>query len=104
MNIQDIDNQLKELAILTSNEHKDRNNELNEEIISQSASKNSSNLEEKKESKDEKDEVFHRLYKGKEDNTNDGKIDRTNKVKFFELLNDNLLFVIYNNDGIVLLY
>ena len=104
MNTQDIDNQLKELAILTSNEHKDRNNELNEEIISQSASKNSSNLEEKKESKEEKDDVFHRLYKGKEDNTNDGKIDRTNKVKFFELLNDNLLFVIYSNDGVVLLY
>ena len=51
-----------------------------------------------------KEEVFNRLYKSKKDEVDDGKIIKTNKVKFFELINDNLLFVIYYNDGCTLLY
>ena len=104
MNTHDIDNKLKELTILTSNENKDKFNSIENGNFSQSESYNSSETEAKVENPDDKNDVFQRLYKGKEDDTNDGKIERTNKVKFFELLNDNLLFVIYNNDGIVLLY
>ena len=51
-----------------------------------------------------KDEVFKRLYKSKKIEIDDGKIVKNNRVKFFELLNDNLLFVIYHNDGCTLLY
>ena len=94
MNTHDIDNKLKELNILTSNENKDKFNSIENGNFSQSESYNSSKTEAKVENPDDKNDVFQRLYKGKEDDTNDGKIERTNKVKFFELLNDNLLFVI----------
>ena len=32
------------------------------------------------------------------------RVNKSNRVKYFELINDNLLFVIYQNDGILLLY
>ena len=54
--------------------------------------------------KTSKDEVFRRLYKSKKEEITDEKIVKDNKIKFFELINDNLLFVIYSNDGCSLLY
>ena len=54
--------------------------------------------------KTSKDEVFKRLYKTKKEEIKDEKIVRDNPVKFFELINDNLLYVIYANDGCSLLY
>lgn len=49
-------------------------------------------------------DVFKRLYKAKEDDYNDVRVNRSNRVKYFELINDNLLFVVYQNEGILLLY
>ena len=54
--------------------------------------------------KTSKDEVFQRLYKSKKEEIIDEKIVKDNDVKFFELINDNLLYVIYSNDGCSLLY
>ena len=51
-----------------------------------------------------KDEVFKRLYKTKKEEFKNEKIIRDNPVKFFELINDYLLYVIYANDGCSLLY
>ena len=103
MNTKNIDNQLKELSILTNDNIKEKNDNLNNNDLSSQISKNSSKMDDKDNLSD-KDDVFHRLYKGKEKDENDVKIDRTNKVKYFELINDNLLFIVYNNDGIILLY
>ena len=102
MTTKDIDNKLKELSILTSIDNNNNNqndyNDSNEQL-----SKNSS-INGLKDNLSDKDDVFHRLYKGKVNDENDGKIERNNKVKYFELLNDNLLFIVFNNDGIILLY
>ena len=51
-----------------------------------------------------KNEVFNRLYKTKREEIKNEKIIRDNPVKFFELINDNLLYVIYTKDGCSLLY
>ena len=51
-----------------------------------------------------KDEVFRRLYKSKKEEIIDEKLVKDNQVKFFELINDYLLLVIYANDGCSLLY
>ena len=64
MSTQDIDNKLKELSILTSNDNnnlKDKNDfDSNDQL-----SKNSSVVD-LKDNLSDKDDVFHRLYKGKE--------------------------------------
>ena len=66
------------------------------------------NLEENEENKklesSESDDVFKRLYIPKNKAEIDEKLNKTNKVKFFELINDNLLFIIYENDGCSLFY
>ena len=54
--------------------------------------------------KTSRDEVFNRLYRTKKEEIIDEKIVKDNRVKFFELINDNLLFVIYSKDGCSLLY
>ena len=54
--------------------------------------------------KKKNDDVLERLYKTKREDDNNLKINKKCKVKFFELINDNLLFVIYEDDGCVLLY
>ena len=51
-----------------------------------------------------RDEVFRRLYKSKKEEIIDEKLVRNNKIRFFELINDNLLFIIYANDGCTFLY
>ena len=104
----DLDSQLKKISLLTSAPIKKI-----EKAPKSSSSllKNESNLEENESSKhlkteveNNKNDVFKRLYKSKNIDFNDAKINRTNKVKFFELINDNLLLVFYANDGCSLLY
>ena len=104
----DLDDQLKKISVLTSAPIKKINNiQKNSSSLLKSES---SSLEENKsqnlksENESSKMDVFKRLYKSKNDEYNDGKINRNNRVKFFELINDNLLFVIYANDGCSLLY
>ena len=48
--------------------------------------------------------VFDRLYIPKNKLEINDKLNKTNKVKFFELINDNLLFILYENDGCSLFY
>ena len=90
----DLDDQLKKISLLTSAPIKRINN------IQKSSSSllksESSSLEENKsqnlksENDNSKMDVFKRLYKSKNDEYNDGKINRNNRVKFFELINDKL--------------
>ena len=105
----DLDDQLKKISLLTSPPVKkiDGIPKNNSSSISDSNSNSldgndSKNL--KTEVENSKNDVFKRLYKSKNIDFNDGKINKKNKVKFFELINDNLLFVIYANDGCCLLY
>ena len=60
--------------------------------------------EDKKQESTESDNVFERLYIPKNKAEISEKLDKTNNVKFFELINDNLLFIIYENDGCTLFY
>ena len=50
------------------------------------------------------DDVFERLYIPKHKAEINDKLNKTNTVKFFELINDNLLFIIYENDGCCLFF
>ena len=54
--------------------------------------------------KTSKEEVFQRLYNTKKKEIINRKLVKDNRVKFFELINDNLLFVLYSNDGCSLIY
>ena len=105
----DLDEQLKKISILTSAPIKkiESLNKNNSSLIkndSMSMSEGNESKYLKTENENSKNDVFKRLYKSKNIDLNDGKINRKNKVKFFELINDNLLFVIYANDGCCLLY
>ena len=100
----ELDSKLKELAMMTSApsskqkdyEGMDEENQKNDGTGIQSA--------ESKDEKSEGNDVFRRLYKAKEKEDDDCRVNKSNRVKYFELINDNLLFVIYQNDGILLLY
>ena len=103
----DLDEQLKKISILTSAPIKkiESFNKNNSSLIkNDSMSEGNESKYLKTENENSKNDVFKRLYKSKNIDLNDGKINRKNKVKFFELINDNLLFVIYANDGCCLLY
>ena len=114
ININNIDNKLTDIIVLLSKnlQNKDSNDydEKNKTILNINNNNDNGefgsnhNNENDPKSKTVRDEVFKRLYKAKKIEINDGKIERNNRVKFFELINDNLLFVIYNNDGCTLLY
>ena len=106
----DLDEKLKEISILTNTFRKKKNMDNGSEnntITSVKSEKNSieNNEEENKVEEDNtKDDVFKRLYISKTEQENDAKISKNNNVKFFELINDNLLFIIYANDGCTLMY
>ena len=117
INKNNIDHQLREITLFTNALHNDDNTEekssknlLNINNTNYNGSFGFANNEKDKKNKTlfgnttMKNEVFKRLYKSKKIDIDDGKIIRNNRVKFFELLNDNLLFVIYHNDGCTLLY
>ena len=61
-----------------------------------------------KENKDlesiDSDNVFERLYIPKNKNEIGDKLVKNNKIKFFELINDNLLFIVYEKDGCSVFY
>ena len=115
INNDNIDIKLREITLLSnsvqiddSNEYENQNNNVNN-IANNTNYNNGFGTTSKKNmtvlaNKTLKDEVFKRLYKSKKVEIQDGKIIKNNGVKFFELINDNLLFVIYNNDGCTLLY
>ena len=120
INKNNIDNKLREITLLSNNVQNDDINESEEKNKKNNFNINSTNYngafglnqnndnETKNKTlfgnKTMKDEVFKRLYRSKKVEINDGKIIKNNGVKFFELINDNLLFVIYYNDGCTLLY
>ena len=125
INKNNIDNKLREIILLSNNLQNEENNineneekNKNKNILNINSTNyngyngfnnNQSNVSDKKNktlfgNKTMKDEVFKRLYKAKKIEIDDGKIVRNNRVKFFELINDNLLFIIYYNDGCTLLY
>ena len=62
------------------------------------------NEEEKKIESSGSDNVFERLYILKNKAEINDKLNKTNTVKFFELISDSLLFIIYENDGCSLFY
>ena len=116
INNENIDKKLREITLLSNNLQIDDSNEYKKKTGNNNNIANNTNYNNngfdfanKKNipllaNKTVKDEVFKRLYKSKKIEINDGKIIKSNGVKFFELINDNLLFVIYNNDGCTLLY
>ena len=120
INKNNIDNKLREITLLSNslqnndtNDYDDKNkNILNINSTNYNGPFGFNNQNNEKDNKNKtlfgnktmKEEVFKRLYKSKKIEINDGKIVRNNRVKFFELINDNLLFVIYYNDGCTLLY
>ena len=120
INKNNIDNKLREIILLSNNLQNNDNSD-NDDKNKNVANINNTNYNgpfgfnnqnNEKDSKNKtlfgnktmKEEVFKRLYKSKKIEINDGKIVRNNRVKFFELINDNLLFIIYYNDGCTLLY
>ena len=110
-----IDSKLREisnlLTINLSNTKKDKNkekeqdkenNKENEDNESEESGSESNGKSEEKMSEQEK--KIQKLYKPKGDEEEDEKLVKNNGVKFFELINDNLLFVIYIKDGCSLFY
>ena len=108
LNVIDLDKKLKEINNLTNTEPIKKNiygDEYPNDKALSSKSKSEKSLEnEKKNESDSSDDVFKRLYISKDKNENDAKLNKNNSVKFFELINDNLLFIIYSNDGCSLLF
>ena len=110
LNKTDLDEQLKKISLLTSAPIKKINNIQNNNSSIMRSESNSNSIDENKNQsvkngeENSKIDVFKRLYKSKNNDNRDGKINRNNKVQFFELINDNLLFVIYAHDGCCLLY
>ena len=110
LNKTDLDDQLKKITLLTNppNVNNNKNPRPESNIIYQKeASENSiavENMENVNNKIDNKTDVFKRLYVSKNLDFNDTKINKSNRVQYFELINDNLLFVIYEKDGCCLLY
>ena len=101
---QDIDAQLKNISLLISPNN--INNISNKNKMTDSFKKNESDNSSGQENNNKlnKKDVFQRLYVSKNIDFNDNKINKNNKVQYFELINDNLLFVFYQKDGCCLLY
>ena len=105
LNINDLESQLKQINELTNTEPIKKKIYGEENITLSEKSKSEKELENDKNSESsESDNVFKRLYISKEKNENDAKLNKNNTVKFFELINDNLLLIIYANDGCSLIY
>ena len=105
LNINNLDDKLKEINILTNTDPIKKNIYEDENMDNKSENKSEKHLEnEKNNESNDSDDVFKRLYIAKNKNENDAKLNKNNSVKFFELINDNLLFILYANDGCSLLY
>ena len=112
-----IDNQLKEISDLltlslsnnpkknkekeSSKNNKDKENQESENESEESKTESNGKKEEEM---SEQEKKIQKLYKPKEDEEEDEKLVKNNGVKFFELINDNLLFAIFIKDGCSLFY
>ena len=111
-----IDTQLKEISdLLTLNlsnkpnknkdkENKESNENESKEKEEESEESGSESMAKSEEKMSETEKKIQKLYKPKGDEEEDEKLVKNNGVKFFELINDNLLFVIYIKDGCSLFY
>ena len=121
-----IDNKLKEISDLLSinlsndsekdkdgkNKDKDKDNDNNSNESNnendnnkkENESEESESMGKSEEKMSEKEKIIQKLYKPKGDEEEDEKLVKNNGVKYFELINDNLLFVIYIKDGCSLFY
>ena len=103
LDIKNIETKLNEIYELTNVTQikKNKNVKNSENIQEENVEENQEN---KKLESSESDNVFQRLYIPKNQIEINEKLNKTNKVKFFELINDNLLFIIYENDGCSLFF
>ena len=108
----DLDSKLKKISNLTSEPIRKKEyiqNNYRNKMNSSEILGNNNNLNDNIQKKNfsvinDKDDVFNRLYRSKRTEEKNAKLNKTNTVRFFELINDNLLFVIYADDGCCLLY
>ena len=113
VNKDNIDNKLREISnILTLNisnngqkdKEKDKETESNKNNEENEIEESFMETKKNEEKISEKEKIIQKLYKPKGDEEEDDKLVKNNGVKFFELINDNLLFVIYIKDGCCLFY
>ena len=107
LDVEELDAQLKEINHLTNIDPKKKKLYVEESINNNANDKNESENkieEDKNNESNDSEDVFKRLYISKNKNENDAKLNKSNTVKYFELINDNLLFIIYANDGCSLMY
>ncbi|MCQ2816216.1 MAG: hypothetical protein MJ252_03010 [archaeon] len=96
----DLDKKLKDFS-MTLNSNK--NAETIEE--EEESNKEETEKEEKEEEKEESSEdIFTKLYKPKKEEETDIRLNKDSHIKYFELINDNLLLIIYQEKGIILYY
>ena len=112
-----LDSKIREIVLISNLSNNNPDYEDSKEKISKNTNRilntnynglfnpnNRNNDDTKSMGKTAKDEVFKRLFRSKKEEIIDEKLVRNNKIKFFELINDNLLFIIYSDDGCTLLY
>ena len=116
INKEDFDTKLKAISLQSSNDEINNiNNKKHNELPSDNElsyrTLNNNNNEENNTNNNnntsnisDKEDVFHRLYQSQKEDNTDAKIEKSNKVKFFELIKDDLLFIIYQNDGMCMMY
>ena len=86
-------------SLLTSSifKNKEEGNNKDTESATENEGKNDEQMS-------EKEKAIQKLYKPYGEEEGDEKIVKDNGVKFFELINDNLLFVVYLKDGCCMFY
>ena len=109
LNKTDLDGQLKSISLLVNppSINNNKNNRPDSNLLykkEDSSNLLSDNEQENINVKSKKDDVFKRLYVSKNIDSSSNKLNKSNSVQYFELINDNLLFVFYQKDGCCLLY
>ena len=109
LNKTDLDGQLKSISLLVNppSINNNKNNRPDSNLLykkEDSSNSLSGNEQENINVKSKKDDVFKRLYVSKNIDSSSNKLNKSNSVQYFELINDNLLFVFYQKDGCCLLY
>jgi hypothetical protein len=109
LNKTDLDGQLKSISLLVNppSINNNKNNRPDSNLLykkEDSSNSLSGNEQENNNAKSKKDDVFKRLYVSKNIDSSSNKLNKSNSVQYFELINDNLLFVFYQKDGCCFLY